>query len=133
MSLSDEERRTIVQREMKKAYETFEEIGILAAANRWSGAASRLYYAVFHAVNALFINDGLQAVRHNGSHTLFSLHYIKTGKLPTEYGRFYNQLQTLREKSEYNSFFDATQQDVEEAQLPARQLIDAIARIVAYE
>lgn len=130
MSLTNEERQTIVQRELKKANETFEEIGILSAANRWSGAANRLYFAVFHAVNALFINDGLQAVRHNGSHTLFSQHYIKTGKLPAEYGRFYNRLQTLREKSEYNAFFEASQQDIEQAITPARQLIEAIERMV---
>lgn len=55
MSLTNEERRTLVALELKKARETYEEIGILTAANRWSGAANRLYYAVFHAVSALLI------------------------------------------------------------------------------
>ncbi len=130
MSLSNEERQALVEREMKKAHETFEEIGILAAANRWSGAANRLYYAVFHAVNALFIHNGLQAVRHNGSHALFSQHFIKTGRLPVEYGRFYNRLQSLREKSDYNCFYDVTEQDINEALPSARQLIDDIGRMI---
>lgn len=55
MSLSNEERQSIVTLELKKAYETYDEIGILTAADRWNGAANRLYYAVFHAVNALLI------------------------------------------------------------------------------
>lgn len=55
MSLSNEERQSIVTLELKKAYETYDEIGILTAAGRWNGAANRLYYAVFHAVNALLI------------------------------------------------------------------------------
>lgn len=73
MSLTDEERKTLVALELKKARDTYEEIGILTAANRWSGAANRLYYAVFHAVSALLINDGLQVNSHRGSHAAFSL------------------------------------------------------------
>jgi hypothetical protein len=41
MSLTKEERTTLVALELKKAHETFEEIEILTTANRWSGAANR--------------------------------------------------------------------------------------------
>ena len=53
MSPSNEERSTIVALEMKKAREAYEDIGVLIAANRLNGAASRMYYAVFHAICAL--------------------------------------------------------------------------------
>ena len=114
MSLTSEERQTLVQRELEKAHEAFEDIEILKDSKRWNGAANRLYYAVFHAVNALFINDGLEAGRHKTSHSLFSLHYVKTGLLPLDYGRLYNNLQRLREKSDYNCFFDVSEQDIED-------------------
>ena len=77
MSLTNEERQILVQRELEKAYEAYEDIEILKARGRWNGAANRLYYSVFHAVNALFINDGLEAGRHKTSHSLFSMHYVK--------------------------------------------------------
>ena len=51
MSLSNEERNTLVALELKKAREAYEDIGILIASNRLNGAANRMYYAVFHAVN----------------------------------------------------------------------------------
>ena len=111
MSLTNEERRTLVSLELKKARETFGEIEILTAANRWSGAANRLYYAVFHAINALHINDGHPVNTHKGSHALFHLHYIKTRILSVEFGRLYNQLQTMREKADYNCTYYATEQD----------------------
>lgn len=38
MSLTIEERKAVVMLEMEKARETFEEMGILASANRWNGA-----------------------------------------------------------------------------------------------
>ena len=130
MSLNENDRQTIVQRELFKAHEAFEDLEVLVQSNRWSGAASRLYYAVFHAVNALLIRDGHQSARHNGSHTLFSQYYIKTGILPPDFGKLYNNLQSLREKSDYNCFFDVTPQTIEEGRELARELIDAIERLI---
>lgn len=66
MSLSNEERNTLVALELKKARETYDEIEILISANRLNGAANRMYYAVFHAICALFINDGHQVNTHIG-------------------------------------------------------------------
>lgn len=130
MSLTNEERQTLVQRELSKAHEAYEDIEILKASKRWNGAANRLYYAVFHAVNALFINDGLEAGRHKTSHSLFSLHYVKTGKLPLDYGRLYNNLQRLREKSDYNCFFDVSEKDIEEGITIAADFIQAIEHLI---
>lgn len=129
MSLTNEERATLVALELRKARETFEEIGILTAANRWSGAANRLYYAVFHAVSALLINDGLYVNTHHGSHALFHLHYIKTGKLPVEYGRLYSQLQTMREESDYNCVYEVEPEELKQRIEPALKLIESIEQI----
>lgn len=130
MSMNDEERLTMVKLELAKAHETFEEIEILRNAGKWNGAANRVYYSVFHAVNALFINDGIQSARHKASHALFSLHYIKTGKLPVDYGRLYNNLQTLREKSDYNCFYQVTEQDIADSVEQVRQFIDTIEKLI---
>ena len=130
MSLSDEERTLIVRKELERAHETFEEIEVMRQAAKWNGAANRIYYSVFHAVNALFINDGLQSVRHKGSHALFSQHYVKTGKLPIYYGRFYNNLQSLREKSDYNCFYDVEEQDVIDGMEKANSFIKAIEELI---
>lgn len=114
MSLSNEERSLIVARELERAKEAYDDILYLQKDGRLSAAANRLYYAVFHAVSALLIKDGHQANSHNGSHILFSQLYIKTGILPSDFGTLYNNLQTLREKSDYNCFFDVSEQDIAE-------------------
>lgn len=131
MSLTQDERTTLVALELKKAHDTFEEIGILTAANRWSGAANRLYYAVFHAVCALLIHDGHAVNTHNGSHAIFNLHYIKTGILPHEYGRLYNQLQTMREESDYNCVYEVESEELKDRIEPARELIERIEKLIS--
>lgn len=130
MSLSDEERRIVVQLEMERANRTFSEVDVLRAESLWNGVCNRLYYAVYHAISALLIHDGHQVYTHHGSHALFGLHYIKTGVLPAEFGKLYNQLQTMREESDYNCAFEAEPQDLEDKIEPARQLIETIGKMV---
>ena len=130
MSLNDEDRTLVVQKELERAHEVYEEIEVMCQAGKWNGAANRIYYSVLHAVNALFINDGLQVKRHKSSHVMFSQYYVKTGKLPLEYGRFYNNLQTLREKSDYNCFYDVDEQDVINGMEKVRQFIQEIENYI---
>lgn len=130
MSLSNEERKILVSLELKKARETYEEIGVLIGANRLNGAANRMYYAVFHAVCALLINDGHQVNTHKGSHALFNQKYIRTGVLPKEYGQLYNQLQTMREESDYNCAYDVEIEELQQRLEPAKKLIEAVEKLV---
>ena len=131
MSLTDEERSTLVRYEMEKARNTLCEVETLIENNLWNGAANRLYYAVFHAVSALLIHDGHQVSTHQGSHALFGLHYIKSEKLPAEFGRLYSQLQTMREESDYNCLYDVTPEELTEKIDPAKRLIAAIETMIS--
>ena len=130
MSLSDEERSTIVRLEIEKSKNTFAEVITLVNAGLWSGAANRLYYAVFHAVCALLVHDGHQVNTHQGSHALFGLHYIKTGILPAKFGHLYGQLQTMRENSDYNCIYEVRPEELQGQIEPARQMISAIEVLI---
>ena len=130
MSLSDEERMTMVQLEMERARHTFQEVEILKEAGLWYGVSNRLYYAVFHAVSALLIHDGHQVHTHHGSHALLGQQYIKTGFLPADYGKLYNQLQTMREQSDYNCAFEADPDELKNLIEPASQMIDTIEKMI---
>ena len=111
MSLSEEERKIIVGLEIEKSRKTFSEIEILRQAGLWDNIANRLYYAAFHAVSALLINDGHPVGTHQGAVVMLHQHYIKTGILSKEDGAFYSQLQTMREKADYNCTYYATEKD----------------------
>lgn len=113
MSLDAEERRNVVLLEYEKASKTFAQIPTLVDNSMWDIVANRLYYAVFHATLALLINDGHQTATHRGIVALFGIHYIKTGIFSIEEGKMYSRLQTMRDESDYNCLFTATQEDVE--------------------
>ncbi len=112
MSLSNEERQTLVSLYMNKAWQTFKDANIAAKADSWGMAANRLYYSLFHAATALFVNDGIEVGSHKGVKAKLGQHYIVTGKMSVEHSKFLAQMETLRDKADYNIMFVATEDDV---------------------
>jgi uncharacterized protein len=71
-------------------------------------AVSRAYYAAFHAAQAILVTEGLHAETHRGLMTLFGLHFVKTGKFETKFGKMLSNLKDDRETGDYEavSFVD---------------------------
>ncbi len=130
MSLNDEERQILVNLEKEKALDTFGEMSVLRQAGLWNNIANRLYYAAFHAVSALLINDHHNIGSHQGAVIMLHQHYVKTGILSKEDGAFYSQLQTLREKSDYNCTYNATEADTAPRIEQTKQFIDKILNLI---
>lgn len=112
MSLSNEERKIVIGLETEKARKTFAEIEILRQAGLWDNIANRMYYAAFHAVSALLISNGHIVGTHQGAVIMLHQHYIKTGILEKKYGTLYSRLQTMREQSDYNCTYNATEEEI---------------------
>ena len=93
--------------------------------------ANRLYYALFHAVCALLINDKHEVGTHRGAVNKFRLFYVKEGVFTNEEGKLYSQLQSLREDGDYNCSIDVDQDDVEGKVTPTLRLIEKIKQYIA--
>ena len=131
MSLNEEERRTIVQLEIQKAEQTFAEKDVLISGELRNTLANRLYYSLFHAVSALLINDHHEVGTHKGAVIRFHQYYVQTGLFTKEEGYFYSQLQTLREKGDYNCYFNVLKDDVLSRIEPTNQLIKRIKEYIS--
>lgn len=130
MSLSEENRRIIVDREIEKAVANYHQAEIMREHEQWDAAANRLYYAVFHAINSLLIHDKYEVRTHHGAGMMFRQTYIKTGILQEEHSDTFTLLQTMREKSDYNCSFDATRGLIEPLFAPSKKMIDIIAELI---
>lgn len=72
---------------------------------------ARAYYAAFHAVKALLLTEGLEAKTHRGVGNLFSLHFVRTGKVSPSYSRILSRAQKEREEADYLSAYVFTKED----------------------
>jgi uncharacterized protein (UPF0332 family) len=72
-----------------------------------SGASNRAYYAMFDAARAALL-AGEEPVKseviktHSGLIAAFSLHLIKSGRIPTAYGRSLRQVDQIRLIADYS-------------------------------
>lgn len=57
MGLNEEERETLVALEFAKAERALSDAIQISQLELWEATANRLYYAAFHAVNALLIHS----------------------------------------------------------------------------
>ena len=130
MGLSEEDRKTMVRLEMERAHKFMKQADMVCELEQWDIAANRYYYACFHAVQALFIHNGLASRRHSGMLTQLGLHFIKTGIIEDRLGAFLTRMEQLREKGDYNCLFDVTKDELLTFVEPAQELVRVIEQLI---
>ncbi len=123
-------REDLIQYRLHRAKDTFEDAQILAERRKWNSSINRLYYSAYYAVMALLLFSELNPATHNGAKSNFTEHFIKTERIPKEFGKMYSQLFTWRQKGDYDDLFDFDQEKVIPYFQPVQKLIDLIESIV---
>lgn len=104
--------KDLIQYRLERAYETFEDAKILHKSKRWKACVNRLYYACFYAVSGLLLQKGLFSSKHTGIRSLFNLHFVKSGNVPKDYAKTFNDLFERRQESDYVDFVQFTDECV---------------------
>ncbi len=115
---------------MSRADETLREIDILIENQLWNTAINRLYYACFYAVSALLLSNKINAHTHTGTRQMFGLHFIKSGVIDKELGRYYSNIFDKRLTGDYDDFIDYEKGDVLTLLKPAHELILEISKLI---
>ena len=130
MGLANEERKSVVQFRMEKAKNTFSELPLLIDNALWQNAANRLYYACYYAASALLMQNGIEAQTHHGVISQIGLHFVRTGLLSIEQGKFYQRLFELRQTSDYSDWVVIDKNDIEPLVEKANIFINTIEQLL---
>lgn len=87
-------------------------------------AASRAYYAMFYAAQALLKSEGIQRTKHSAVEAALGESFAKAGRLDAEHYRDFRDARRLRERADY-----AILEQLEAG--AARKRLDAATRFVA--
>ena len=90
-------------------------------------AASRAYYAAFHALTALFALRGRMFTKHSSLRAAFHRDLVQHGLLSREAGKQYDFLMDLRETGDYGGIVRVSPQDARQAVDKAGAFIAAVA------
>jgi uncharacterized protein (UPF0332 family) len=121
-------KQDLIKYRLQRAMDTFEDAQILADKSRWNSTINRLYYAAYYAVMALLLDSDLNPTTHNGAKSNFSEYFIKTDKIPKEFGKIYSQLFAWRQKGDYDDLYDFDKEKVLPYFTPVNDLISLIEK-----
>lgn len=128
--MDDELRVNIVLYRLSSARNCLGEVLSLKKDGYYNAAVSRMYYACFHAASALLIDNGIEVRTHNGVRQLLSKEFVLTGRLSRDKSKFYTNLFSQRQNSDYEDFINYTEEDIEELFPFAVEFIDTIADLI---
>jgi uncharacterized protein (UPF0332 family) len=87
-----------------KALESLKAAHRELAAQGYTFAINRAYYALFYAVSALLLEEGRRFSKHSGVRAAFNRDIIRPGRLSRKHGELYNQLFRDRQEGDYVEF-----------------------------
>ena len=93
-------------------------------------AANRFYYACYHAIQGLFIHDGITRHTHKGLHVTLGKEYVLKGKFDPTLSSIFRTMEQLREKADYNCAYDISEEEVIEMLLPSQKIVDEAKKLV---
>ncbi len=94
----------LVNYRISRAYETLKEAEAMMENHFWNASINRIYYACFYAVSGVLLKHGIDTSTHKGIRQMFGLHFIQSGLISKEYGRFFSDLYDRRQTGDYDDF-----------------------------
>lgn len=129
MSLTSDERKSVVEFRIEKARRALEQAQGVVELQYWETIANRLYYAAYNAVSAMLIAYGYTAHSHDGVIHLFGQHFVKPGIVDVKDGKLYHHLFSMRLTGDYDDTYGLSSDDVLPLLSPASELIEKVITI----
>jgi len=89
---------------LERARDALVEARVMQDIGHPNACVNRIYYACFYAVSALLVAHGYSSAKHSGVRSLFGRHFVNTGLIARDLGRFYSHLFESRQESDYVDF-----------------------------
>jgi len=94
----------LIQYRINRAFETLREAETMIEHQFWNASVNRVYYACFYAVSGLLLKKSVDSSTHKGLRQMFGLHFVQTGIVSKEYGKFFSDLFDRRLTGDYDDF-----------------------------
>ena len=97
----------------------------------YSFALNRAYYAVFDAMRAVNALDNFDSSKHSGVIAHFNRSHVKTGDFESSVSSVIKRASRLRERSDYEDFYEPEKEDVEKMIEEAELFLAAVEEFLA--
>ena len=120
----------LIKYRFNRSIETLNEVEHLKDIGYWNTAVNRLYYACYYAVSALMLKNSIKTQTHKGIRNMFGSHFIQTGLIPRELGRFFNDLFDKRHTGDNDDYITFDKEIIEDLLPQAKEFIYHIEKLI---
>ena len=129
--MDEENKKLLITLQLEKVHHFLRQADEMFSLKHWDLAANRYYYACYHAVQGLFIAKDIPiAKKHASVVNLFSLHFVKSGIVEPTLGSFLARMMQLRQKADYNCFYDIKEEELNDYVVLSKKLIETIEKLI---
>ena len=82
-------------------------------------------------VIALLVKNDIKAQTHAGVRQMFGLHFVKTGLISKELGKFYTDIFDKRLTGDYDDFIDYSKEEIIELFEPAKEFVYTVGKLLS--
>ena len=118
--------KQLITYRMNRAYEMLEASEISLLSKQYRTSLNRSYYAILHGIRAVNAIDGFDSSKHSGCIAHFNQYYVKTGIIEKRFSYIIRESSLLRERSDYEDFFIASEKDAGEQLANAKVFVEII-------
>ena len=93
----------------------------------YGSSQNRAYYALFNAIKSITAIDGFDSSKHSGVIAHFNQCYVKTGIFSQNTSNIIRLASMLREKSDYEDFYEPDEEDTKEIIDSVRMFINDVS------
>lgn len=126
----NENRKAIIAYWWEKAHESLASAEREFDASAFVFAINRIYYAAFYAVSAALLSKGVTFKKHSAVRSSFHSEFIKTGHLPAEWGKYYDQLFRDRQEGDYIPLIDFKRSYIQTQLSRCKEFLNMIKPII---
>jgi len=122
--------KDLIDYRRKKAADTIIDARILFEKKRLFSSVNRIYYALFYEVSALLRTKNLSSPKHSGIKALFFQHFVRTGVVEKEIGKFYSKIFDFRQEGDYDDFASFEEEKVKNWLEQAEKYLQILDRLI---
>ena len=118
---------------LDKSLQSIRAAELLLKEGYFSFAASRAYYSMFYAVEALLLSRELSFSRHSGVITAFGKEFVKTGAFDSRFHRYLINAFELRNAGDYGAVQAVSEENARQVIEESRELLAATEKFLKTE
>jgi uncharacterized protein (UPF0332 family) len=115
---------------LEKAEHALEVAGERLKAGYAPDAATKVYYAMFYAAQALLKSEGINVVKHSAVESALGFHFAKRGRMDQKYHRMLIDARRIRETVDYDLEEEIVEPVASLKVEEGRDFVDTIKRLL---